>query len=353
MACPVADQKVAQMKVFLTGGTGLLGNNIARQLFERGDQVVALVRKMPADEVFAGIDAEFVCGDLSSQDVIDQAIGRCDAVIHSAALIHIGWQLLDESMRANRDGTQVIAQAARKHQKTMVHVGTVNTLAMPPQRLFGASASGSFAVADERTPLTPETAQVPCAYVLSKRASVEVVQQQVAQGLDARIVHPGFMLGPWDWKPSSGRMMLELGRRTYVPACPTGGCSVCDVRDVAAGTLAALDKGQCGRQYILAGENWTFRQLWHEMAVRMGRPTPVLPIGPLIRAAAVAYGNVARHVTGIETDVNSAALKMASQMLWFDSSRARTELGYSNRDLSQTLDDAANWIRDRFLKSNS
>ena len=134
------------MKVFLTGGTGLLGNNIARQLSDRGDQVVALVRQQPADEVFAGVDVELVRGDLHSKDVIDQTIARCDAVIHSAALIHIGWQLLDESMRANRDGTEVIAQAARKHAKRMVHVGTVNTLAMPPQRMFGSSASGSFAL---------------------------------------------------------------------------------------------------------------------------------------------------------------------------------------------------------------
>ncbi|HBJ34065.1 MAG TPA: HpnA protein, partial [Planctomycetaceae bacterium] len=303
------------MKVFLTGGTGLLGNNLARQLSDRGDQVVALVRQQPSDEIFAGVDVEFVRGDLTASDTIDQAVARCDAVIHSAALIHIGWQLLDESMRANRNGTEMVAQAARKHGKRMVHVGTVNTLAMPPQRMFGSSASGSFAVADERTPKTAETEQVPCSYVLSKIASVDMVQQQVALGLDACIVHPGFMLGPWDWKPSSGRMMLELGRRPFVPACPTGGCSVCDVRDVAAGTLAALDRGQTGRQYILAGENWTYRRLWKEMAARMGRPAPVLPIGPLIRVAAVAYGTVARCATGTETDVNSAALKMASQML--------------------------------------
>lgn len=340
------------MKVFLTGGTGLLGNNIARQLSDRGDHVVALVRNQPADEVFAGVDVEFVLGDLNSKAAIDQAIERCDAVIHSAALIHIGWEMMEESMRANRDGTEVIAQTARRHGKPMVHIGTVNTLAMPPQRMFGSSSGGSFLLADERTPLTPETMQVPCAYVLSKRASVDVVQQQIAQGLDARIVHPGFMLGPWDWKPSSGRMMLELGRRTYVPVCPTGGCSVCDVRDVAAGTLAALDRGRSGRHYILAGENWTYRRLWQEMARRMGRPAPVLPIGPLIRACAVAFGNLTRSATGVETDINSAALKISSQMLWFDSSRARTELGYTNRDPSETLDDAAHWIRELFLKSN-
>jgi len=344
--------KVASMKVFLTGGTGLLGNNIARQLSDRGDQVVALVRTQPADEIFEGVNVEFVRGDLNSKAAIDQAIERCDAVIHSAALIHIGWERMEESMRANRDGTEVIAQTAQRHRKPMVHIGTVNTLAMPPQRLFGSSSGGSLLLADERTPITPETMQVPCAYVLSKRASVDVVQQQITHGLDARIVHPGFMLGPWDWKPSSGRMLLELGRRTYVPACPTGGCSVCDVRDVAAGTLAALDRGQCGRHYILAGENLTYRRLWQEMARRMRRPVPVLPIGPLIRACAVACGNVTRSVTGVETDINSAALKISSQMLWFDSSRARAELGYTNRGLSETLDDAAQWIGERFLKPN-
>jgi len=89
------------------------------------------------------------------------------------------------------------------------------------------------------------------------------------------------------------------------------------------------------------------------MARRMGRPAPLLPIGPLIRACATAYGNVSRSFTGVETDINSAALKISSQMLWFDSSRARAELGYSNRDLSKTLDDAAQWIRDRFIKHNS
>jgi len=338
------------MKVFVTGGTGLLGNNIARQLTERGDQVIALVRSEPEPEVFAGVDVELVEGDLFAKEAIERAIERCDAVVHSAAMLHIGWQYLNDSMRANRDGTQAIAEAARRAGKRMVHIGTVNTMAMPPQKLLGSRAAGSLPVADEQTPLTPETEQVPWSYVLSKRASVEVVSKQVENGLDACVVHPGFMLGPWDWKPSSGRMMLEIGRRAFVPACPTGGCSVCDARDVAAGTIAAIDRGVPGRHYIMAGENWTFRRLWKEMAIRMGRPVPILPIGPLIRAGAILYGNFARSLTGVETDINSAALKMASQKLWFDSSRARQELGYSNRDLSRTLDDAAQWIQARFLR---
>jgi len=337
------------MKVFLTGGTGLLGNNIARKLTQRGDQVIALVRTKPKEEVFADVDAELVLGDLDSHAVIDEAIQRCDAVIHSAALIHIGWHRLEESLRANRDGSSAIAKAARRYGKRMVHIGTVNTLAMPPQKRLGAISGGDFPLANEESPITELTTQVQCSYVVSKTESVRAVEQQINLGLDASFVHPGFMLGPWDWKPSSGRMMLELGRRRYVPACPTGGCSVCDVRDVAAGTLAALDRGEKNRHYILAGENWTYRRLWQEMAVRMGRLPPVLPIGPLVRASITAVGGLMRSVTGVESDLNSAALRMSSQWLWFDSSRGRRELGYTNRDIDRTLDDAAVWIRKQFL----
>jgi dihydroflavonol-4-reductase len=332
------------MKVFLTGGTGLLGNNLARRLSQRGDSVVALVRQPPQPEVFEGTDAELVVGDLDSHDVIEDAIRQCDAVIHSAAMIHIGWQRLDESIRINRDGSAAIARSARRHGKRMVHISTVNTLALPDQRRHG----GVVPTANEDTPITPASAQLPCAYVTSKIESVRVVKEEIAQGLDATIVHPGFMLGPWDWKPSSGRMILELGRR-YVPASPTGGCSVCDVRDVAAGVLSAMDRGQTGRHYILAGENWLYRKLWQEIARRMGRPKPIFPLGPLMRGGVAAYGYMQRLRGRDESDVNSAALKITSQWLWYDSSRARDELGYTNRDVHETLDDATAWIKRRFM----
>ena len=87
------------MKVFLTGVTGLLGNNIARVLSDRGNEVTALVRSEPAAETLRGIRLRLVQGDLSSKQTIDEAIANCDAVIHAAALIHLGWTRMRESMR--------------------------------------------------------------------------------------------------------------------------------------------------------------------------------------------------------------------------------------------------------------
>lgn len=331
------DERGVVMKVFLTGITGLLGNNVARALSARGDELIALVRSNPSSEVLEGIRVEVVLGDLDSKQVIADAIASCDVVIHSAALIHLGWKRMDESMRVNRDGTVVVADAALKNGKRMVHVGTVNTMALATDGV----PSG------EETVITEINAQVPCAYVASKIASVEVVKERVAKGLDAVFVHPGFMLGPYDWKPSSGRMMLELGRG-YKPMWPVGGCSVCDVRDVAAGVIAALDRGATGRHYVLAGENMTYKSLWSVMATRMGKAVPIMPIGPLLRTVAAAAGDLAANLIGNETDINSAGVKMSSQFHWHSSDRARAELGYVNRDVNETLDDAATWIKQRF-----
>ncbi|MCG8651597.1 MAG: HpnA protein, partial [Pirellulales bacterium] len=134
---------------------------------------------------------------------------------------------------------------------------------------------------------------------------------------------------------------------------PSGGCSVCDSRDVARGTIAAIEKGgHQGRQFILAGENWDYKRLWTEMAQRMGQRAPVVRLGPLVAAGAGAAGDIWAKVTGRELDVNSAAIRMSSLFHWHDSSRARRELGYQTRDVRESLDASAQWIRDHHLGSS-
>ena len=329
------------MKVFVTGGTGLLGNTILRQLSDSGHESIALVRGQVDEKVFDGINAKTVIGDLASKSVIDEAIKGCDATIHCAAMIHLGWKKLDESMRVNRESTRDIVQSCLDHNVKLIQVGTVNSLAI----------GSKDQPANEDTPLDSAPGQVPCSYVQSKRAANAEVQAGVEKGLRAAIVHPGFMLGPWDWKPSSGRMMKTL-KEKWTPFVPRGGCSVCDSRDVAAATIAAIDKGgDDGRQYILAGENWTYRKLWNEMCDRIGATKPVIPAGPLANWIAARFGDLSAKVTGNEGDVNSASVKMSTQFHWYDSSRAATELGYHSRGPEESLDACADWLREHHLKS--
>lgn len=327
------------MRIFVTGGTGLLGNTILRQLTAEGVSLLALVRGEPDPKVFAGIETKFVIADLNDIDSIDQAVRQCDGVIHSAGFIHLGWREREASMRVNRDGTANLVNACLKYQRKIVHVGTVNTLGL---------GSRDF-IASETSPLDHAGGQVPCSYVDSKRAGVSEVQRGVAEGLEAVVVHPGFMLGPWDWKPSSGRMMVEVGK-SWKPLSPSGGCSLCDARDVAAGTIAALRRDiPSGREFALAGHNLTYLELWRRMAAHMGTRGPWMKAGPLnLMAAGIAGDLWATAVSpwgGREPDLNSAAIRMSRQFHWYDSARACAELGYEIREAEESLADAARWLR--------
>ncbi|MGB7348134.1 MAG: NAD-dependent epimerase/dehydratase family protein [Pirellulaceae bacterium] len=327
------------MKVFVTGGTGLLGNTILRQLVDNGHQCMALVRDLAKEKPFNAINLERVQGDLSDSHVINEAIANCDAVIHAAAYIHVGWHHLDESMRVNCEGTRTIVDACLQHDRKLVAVGTVNALAVGSRETF----------ANEDTPLDYAGGQIPCSYVVSKRAGVAEVLSGVSKGLRASIVHPGFMLGPWDWTPSSGRMLLELSRN-WTPIAPSGGCSVCDSRDVAAGTIAAIEKGRDdGRQYILGGHNWLYRKLWDEMSERLGTQKTVMRAGPLLRWIGATAGDLMTKLTGLERDMNSAGVRISSQYHWYDSSRAINELGYRIRPAEESLDASFDWIKEMHL----
>ena len=124
---------------------------------------------------------------------------------------------------------------------------------------------------------------------------------------------------------------------------------MCDVRDVAAATIAALGKDVLnGREFILGGENMTYLQLWADMARRFGRRAPLMRAGPMQRWVAATAGDLMGRIFD-EPEFNSAAVKMSAQYHWYDSSRAERELDYQARSVQQTLDDAAAWVRAKHM----
>jgi len=138
--------------------------------------------------------------------------------------------------------------------------------------------------------------------------------------------------------------MLGVGR-SWKPFAPPGGCSLCDSRDVAAGTIAAAEaRVETGREYILAGHNMSYLDLWTEMASRMGARAPITTAGPALLSLAGRVGDLWAKLAS-EGDLNSAATKMSRQFHYYDSSRAASELGYQIRPAAESLDAAADWIK--------
>jgi len=325
------------MRLVITGATGLLGNNIARLALTQKHDVVAIARGASSAQALADLQLSKVNADITDPAPLERIDGAVDAVIHCAAHIHIGWKRRDEGLRTNTLGTRNALQLALKKQARFIHVSTVNTLAIGDRN---APANES----------TPGDGQVPCTYVLSKRAAEKETLAGIDQGLDAVIVYPGFMLGPWDWKPSSGRMICDLANGAP-PLAPAGGCSICDPRDVALAILQAIELAPSNSRYILAGENWTYLQLWKEITKRFGTRQPWTFMRPPARIIAGTAGDLYGKLTGNEPIINSAAIAMASQFHWYSSQLAIDQLKYQIRPVSQSIDDAIAWLRShQFLK---
>ena len=319
------------MRLLVTGTTGLLGNAIARAALADGHQVRALVRGTGPRPELDGLNLEIVPGELANIEVLRDAMRGVEGVIHSAALIHLGWSKLAESRRINVESTRRLGEMVREAGVPMVHVSTVNTLGTTPKP------------DQPLTEQTPNQQLVRCNYVVSKMEAEAALDELAAEELNVRFVLPGFMLGPWDWKPSSGRMLLETAKGSPI-AAPPGGCSLCDSRDVAAGALAALTKGKAGRRYILAGENMNYRELWTRFAAVTGARPPRFQFGPVIPTLAGVGGDLMTKVGFAEPTINSAATRMGAQGHYFASDRARAELGYAHRSGDETIWQAWDWI---------
>ncbi|HEX3869843.1 MAG TPA: NAD-dependent epimerase/dehydratase family protein [Pirellulales bacterium] len=318
------------MLVLVTGATGLLGNNVVRLLLDRGVAVRVLERSTSSPRPLKGLKVEKAVGDVREPDSLRVACRGVDTVIHAAAYVHIGWSNQDVHRAVNVEGTRNVAQAALEAGARMIHVSSVDAL---------GHGTCEAPANEETTPDLRETFP----YVVTKREAERVVLDFVGRGLHAVIVNPTYMLGPWDWKPSSGRMLLVVAE-TQPMFAPRGGNDFCDVRDVAEGILAAIDRGQPGRRYILGGEAMRYVDAWRMFAEVAERRPPLCRAGPLMVRGAGLIGDLCYRVTGRELDINSAATSMSAIPHHFTYARAAAELDYTPRPAREAAKAAWDWF---------
>lgn len=324
------------MTILVTGATGFVGAAVARSLLARGEAVRLIARKGSDRRNLAGLDAEIHEADLLDPDSLKSAVRNCSGIFHVAADYRLWAPDPRPMFAANVDGTiNLFRAAAEAGAGRMVYTSSVAVL--------GLHRDGTLS--DEAVPSTRADMIGP--YKQSKFDAEKAVDRLVAdEGMDIVIVNPSTPIGPRDVKPTpTGRMIVEAAAGR-MPAFVDTGLNVVHVDDVAAGHLAARDRGRTGRRYILGGENLSLAEILACVAGLQGRkaPTVRLPHG-LILPFAWCAEQVAR-VTGREPFATVDGINMARKKMWFTSDRAMAELGYSHRPAAEAIADAVRWFKE-------
>lgn len=305
-------------RALVTGGDGLLGSHLVRQLLHRQIAVRVLVQPGVASPTLDGLDLERVTGDLTdpTTSLVD-AVHGCDYVFHCAAITTL-WAEPDKIWQVNLEATQRLLDAC---------------LVEPVQRFVFVGSASSFAPGTLQSP-GDETAGFPelhrgLPYMESKHEALRLVRRYAAdRGLDAVIVAPTFMLGEHDWRPSSGELVRQFVR-LGLPMVPPGGRSFAYAPDVAAAMIAALDRGGRGETYLLGGANLTYLDFFTRVARLAGVKPPrgTLPEAALQGAGAV--GSVLGRLTGSRKGFNRTMARLSVASAYYSSAKAIRELGYA------------------------
>jgi len=318
----------------VTGGNGFVGAHVVRALLARGDRVRVLVRKGADRAALDGCDVEFALGDLRDRESIERAVAGCEEVYHVAADYRLWVPDPDAMYAANVDGTRNVIEAARRAgARRIVHTSTVGALGIPAR-----------GIGTEDTPVSIDDMVGP--YKRSKFMAERVAVDAARDGAPVVIVNPSTPVGPLDLKPTpTGRIIVDfLNRR--MPAFVDTGLNLADVEDVARGHLLAAEHGRVGEKYILGGENLTLKEMLDRLARLSGLPAPRVRL-PYAVAFGFALGAeaVSRVLTHRAPRASLTEVRMSRKHMFFDSSKARRELGYLPGPVDNALARAIEFFR--------
>jgi dihydroflavonol-4-reductase len=322
------------MKALVTGATGFIGGNLARELLKQGYQVRALVRPKSNRININDLDIDVAYGDLRDKPSLEKALDGCDVLFHVGAY-YTFWAPDPQAIyESNVTGTKNILSAAlEKGIKKVVYTSTEATIKISENGALGNEAE--LAYPDE---LPGHYKKSKC---LAERAALTIFEQ----GLPLIIVNPTAPVGPYDVKPTpTGKMIINFlnGR---MPAYVDTGLNIVDVEDVARGHILALEKGCVGERYVLGGCNLTFREILDILASITGIKAPGINI-PLWLAMGAAQADefLFAKVLRRHPHIPVSAVRAAHRVRYFDCSRAVKELGLPQTPVEDSFAKAARWF---------
>lgn len=317
------------MNILVTGASGFVGSAVVPALVRAGHTVRCLVRATSNTDRIKGVTWRACLGDVRDADSLRAAMTGCDAVIHLASLS--AWDQIDSPLMETvvEGGTRHVLEAAEA-------LGGLRVVFV--SSILAVNGSVDAQVFDEEA--TWSLPDEGLRYSIMKRRAEALCRTFLARGAPVVIVNPAEVYGPGDVGMITAGNLVDFAQSSPVLVCH-GGTSVVHVDDVAAGIVAALERGVPGRRYILGGENLTVRQLAELTLQLLGRKAPVFTLpNVLIRPAARAALAI-----GLPLPFNPRVIPYATRFWFVDAGRATRELGVQFRSAREALAPTVAWLQ--------
>lgn len=320
--------------IVITGATGHLGNVLVRKLVNMNKKVRALI--LPGEDIASlrGLEVEKVEGDVRDPDSLRKAFEGADIVYHCAGIISILPGQQKQLYKVNVLGTRnVVNMCLEIKVKRLVYTSSIHALSEPAPGI----------VFDESREFNPEN--VLGEYSKSKTLGTLEVIRGIKKGLDAVILCPSGIIGPYDYRISEmGKLIVDF-IKGKVKACVDGAYDFVDVRDVAEGLILACDKGKKGECYILSGQQISVQQLLKFLEEISGVKAPSFRLSRQIARVAGFFNVFYCNLMKIKPLFTPFSIDVLASNSLVSCQKAQVELGYSSRSIYESIKDTVQWFK--------
>lgn len=324
------------MKVLVTGANGLLGHHVVMKLQEMNHEI-RLILRGERQLYFDRKNVEIFIGSFTVYEALLKAASGCDAIIHMAALTDMGLLHYEDYRKVNTDGAaNVIRVADELNINRLVFVSTANTIGHgSPEKPADETSTMTFPFSES--------------FYARSKAEAEKLFLKASEkpGKQVVIVHPTFMVGAYDTKPGSGKLLL-MGYRKPLLFIPKGGKNFVRAENVAVAVCNALTMGRNGQKYLASGINLSFKGFYDLQKRVSGYRQFCILLPDLFLKIVGKAGDLLRK-SGIKTEICSMNLNQLMVKEYYSNRKAGTELAMPPTNIEKAIHEAIDWMNRKFI----
>jgi nucleoside-diphosphate-sugar epimerase len=298
-----SEKNIPAKNILVTGGAGLVGKELIKQLLEAGEKVKAIYHSSPIPISHPSLS--IVQCDILDMSLLEEVMEGITHVYHTAALVSYDPRDRHQLLKINIEGTANIVNACiSKGVDKLMHVSSVAAL--------GRIRNNEMVT--EKMNWTEETSN--SIYGKSKYYGEMEVWRGTAEGLKAVIVNPSLIMGGDNWDSGSSAIFKNVYRE--FPWYTSGVTGVVDVRDVARAMILLMNSPISAERFILSGENLSYRELFTMIANCFGKKPPSKKVSPALAEIVWRMEALKNWFTGKKNLLTKETARTAQAKVFFD-----------------------------------